>query len=147
MAHFYNNPKYNNSLRSLYWVLSFASHQLTFYCAVCILCFLHWHIPRRSHTHFLCCKQASFFIRLPHSSNAWNNNLDCFIKQSNIFTWRLLRHLLFVWRHLLCIFYNFQALLNHRANACSCFPIKIKSTIYNLNRVANVFVCTCICYL
>jgi hypothetical protein len=40
-----------------------------------------------------------------------NNNLDCYIKQANIF----------ISRKKTIHFYDFQALLNHRANARSCF--------------------------
>jgi hypothetical protein len=44
-----------------------------------------------------------------------NNNLDCFIKQANIFIEKKKQYRLFIMH-----FFNFQALLNHRANACSC---------------------------
>jgi hypothetical protein len=46
-----------------------------------------------------------------------NNNLDCFIKTSQYFHINNTGYLLF-------IFYNFQASLNHRANACSCFATR-----------------------
>jgi hypothetical protein len=66
-------------------------------------CYVHLHIPQRS---------QACFIRLLHSLSAQrtgNNNLDCFIKQSNIFIYRKI---------IQTIYYTS---LNHRANACSCF--------------------------
>jgi hypothetical protein len=75
-------------------------------------------VPHRYHAHACAASKQACFIRLPHSLRvqlARNDNLDCFIKQSNIFIWRKKIQAIYY-----AFFYNFQSSLNHRANACSC---------------------------